>query len=279
MAPTSHSLGAAFTPGQATQAVAAILLLACSVLCCRAALAENTIVTLRYAESREVANALSGLVAPGGSVNVYQSQIIIQAGPQNTAELIRIIEFLDQPPRNLLISVKVPSQSVTRNSGIKVSRGNHRPEIGSNTRHYGVGDSRGTTTETTVRLRSYSRGITAGAGSAQSIRALEGRDAFIQVASTVSSPQWVASRQGFYVNARVHGQQVSLSLHGNNDSVAEGQANTSAMVTRVNGRLGEWLAVGGVSGAGQHHSRSLNSANRNSHSSASAVYIKVERLD
>ena len=258
-----------------------ILLTSTTLLYGALAQAGSTVIEIQYADANEVAEALDGLVEPGGSIQVYQNQLIIRAGSKNTAELTSIIEILDEAPRKLLISIKSPSQSVTHNGVFKVSGNGTHYHSNGNGGSYSVRNPDGTITQSTVRISSYSRGGANGNSSASSysVQALEGHDAAIQLAAILPGNPWAGSRQGFYVNARVHGQRVVVSLHTRNDSVSNGQLKTAGIDTRVQGKLGQWLAVGSLSGAKRQSNHSLNSLAWNNHSSASVVYIKVELLD
>jgi hypothetical protein len=240
----------------------------------------TTVVAVHYAEADEIAAALDGLVESGGSIRVYQNQLIINASPGNTAELKGIIEILDESPRKLLISVKSPTQYTGNNGVFKVSGGS------GNGHNRTVVNADGTVTQTTVKLSSYSRGVSANSGAAQSIQALEGHDAYIRVAQSAAvssglygSSTQVSAQQGFWVNARVHGQQVMVSLNARNDSVEQQQLNTASVDTRIQGKLGQWLAIGSLSGAHGKSDRAIASHAWNSRSSASVVYVKVELLD
>lgn len=240
----------------------------------------TTVVAIHYAEAGEIAEALQGLVEAGGSVRAYQNQLIINASPTNTAELQDIIQILDESPRKLLISVKSPTRYTGNNGVFKVSGASGN---GKNRR---VVNADGTVTQTTVKLSSYRRGVSGTSGAAQSIQALEGHDAYIRVAQSaaLSSGYYgnstaVSAQQGFWVNARVHGQQVMVCLNARNDSLDKQQLKTASVDTRVQGKLGQWLAVGSLNGSGAQSDRAIASHAWNSRSSASVVYLKVELLD
>ena len=243
--------------------------------------AGSTAIEVHYADATEVAEALDGLVEPGGSIQVYQNQLIIRAGSKNTAELKSIIEMLDEAPRSLLISFTSAMQSATHNGEYKVSVNGNNYSSNGNDGSYTVSNPDGTITQSTLRVISYSRGGTTvnGSPSSYSVLAMEGHDAAIQLAAIFPGNPWAGSRQGFYVNARVHEQQAVISLHTNNDSVSDNQLKTARIDTKVQGKLGHWLAVGSLSSANRQSDRSLNSKAWNKHSSASVVYVKVELLD
>ncbi len=239
-----------------------------------------TVVTIDYADAGEIADVLEGLVDAGGSVRVYQNQLIINSSPANIAELKDIIELLDEPPRKLLISVKSVGQHSGNSSGFEVSgqfgNGSHHREFNAD----------GTVTETTVKLRSYSRGVSGTSGADQSIQALEGRDAYVLVGQSTLLPSGhyggvtqISAQQGFWVNARVQGQQVTVSLNARHDSLDGRQLNTASVDTRVQGNLGQWLAIGSLSGFEEQSGSAIASRARDSRSSASTVYIKVQLLE
>jgi hypothetical protein len=240
----------------------------------------TTMVTVHYAEASAIAEALEGLVDAGGSVRVYQNQLIINSSPANTAELQDIIQLLDEPPRKLLISVRFSKQYSGNKSAFKVSGGS------GNNNNRRVVNADGTVTETTVKLRSYSRGVSGISGADQSIQALEGHDAYIVAGQSAVLPSGhfgiatpVNAQQGFWVNARVHGQQVIVSLNARNDSLDKRHLNTASVATRVQGNLGEWLAIGSLSSSEGQSGTGIASITSNSRNSANVVYLKVQLLD
>ena len=88
--------------------------------------------------------------------------------------------------------------------------------------------------------------------------------------------------QGFYVTANVTGDRVHVSISSNNDRVNQyqpGVIDTQSTDTRVSGRLGEWIPLGGISG----ENRSQDSAFLRQHSTRGAndmsLRIRVEALD
>ena len=88
--------------------------------------------------------------------------------------------------------------------------------------------------------------------------------------------------QGFYVTANVTGDMVHVSISSNNDRVNQyqpGVIDTQSTDTRVSGRLGEWIPLGGISS----ENRSQDSAFLRQHSTRGAndmsLRIRVEALD
>ena len=66
---------------------------------------ELEIIPLQSRMSEEVIPILSPLVAPGGTITGMNNQLIIKTTPDNLAEIKKVLENLDRPPRRLLITV------------------------------------------------------------------------------------------------------------------------------------------------------------------------------
>jgi hypothetical protein len=110
-----------------------------------------------------------------------------------------------------------------------------------------------------VRGRASQSQSTTSDGGVQTLQVMEGNEVFIQVGQSVpvrsqsaQGSETVEYRDvgtGFYVRPRVSGNQVTLSISTRRDSVADpntGTLNIQRVDTVVSGRLGEWLALGGI---------------------------------
>lgn len=239
---------------------------------------ETRHIEIHHADANEVALALDGLVESGGSLRVYQNQLIIEASPANIAELAAIIEVLDEAPRGLLISFKSPTQAVVNNGVFKVTRRGRTYRSDGEGNTHTLRNPDGTITQTRVRLSESTRGGTTlnGSGSAQTIRALEGRDALLRFSSLGSG---YGASQGLYANARVQGNRVTITIQTHSGSYTGGQhgsleAKTSS--TQVSGRLGQWIPAGSITVANQGRSTTNASHAWDTHSTAQPIYLKVE---
>jgi type II secretory pathway component GspD/PulD (secretin) len=104
----------------------------------------------------------------------------------------------------------------------------------------------------------------------QSVRVMEGREAFLRIGQsvpvrerqvqrsvvggrvveqTVETTQFREAADGIYVLPRVSGDRVTLDISAQRESLsrARGGVNVQGVVTTVSGRLGEWIEIGGVS--------------------------------
>jgi hypothetical protein len=104
----------------------------------------------------------------------------------------------------------------------------------------------------------------------QSVRVLEGREAFVRVGQSVpvrerqvrrvvvggqvveqvvEGTQYRDVTTGFYVLPRIAGDRVTLDVRPQRESLSDqvrGGVNVQSVVTTVSGRLGEWMEIGGI---------------------------------
>jgi len=246
------------------------------VLACAAAYAQQTVlevIPLRYRAAAELIPVIQPLLAPGGSVSGFQGQLVVRTTPANLDEIKRILAGLDTAPRQLLITVRQDADRARSGSAAEVSGslgGDHaRATIP------GSRDSRGGNVvlregDDHVRLHVLEGSGSQGDRSAQSVRVLEGREAFLREAAG-----------GIYVRPRVAGDRVTVDVSAQRESLS-GQPqrgiNVQGVVTTVSGRLGEWIEIGGISqDAGGSQSVLLGRTTTASRDSR-RVLIKVEEV-
>ena len=248
--------------------------------------ADTALVPLRYADGQTVADALQGMLEPGASVRPYQNQLVITASSGHLQEIKRTIELLDSAPRNLLISVNQPGQVNRQRHGISVS-GNGQP-----TNNHSITRSSSTFTETQTRVVVQSRSIAAADTGVQSVRTLEGRDAFIRLGSQrpytstgydrygrpVAVTGYHDVAQGFWANARVSGDRVIITVHTRKDKPAAQGINVQDIDTQVTGRLGQWIPIGNLAGERSQTETGILSHQSSSGSRSATVAIKVELI-
>jgi type II secretory pathway component HofQ len=237
---------------------------------------------------------LKPLLAPGGTISGMQNRIVVRTTPQNLAELRKLLDVVDAMPRKLLISVR--QQSAARGKGseaeVSASISNERARV----TVPGTGSNQGGTVvikrdDDHVRGRASQSQSTTSDGGVQTLQVMEGNEVFIQVGQSVpvrsqsaQGSETVEYRDvgtGFYVRPRVSGNQVTLSISTRRDSVADpntGTLNIQRVDTVVSGRLGEWLALGGI--AQESVQRDSGTVYRRSVSGQGdrRVFLKVEQV-
>jgi hypothetical protein len=131
----------------------------------------------------------------------------------------------------------------------------------------------------------------------QEVRTLDGGRAFISTGSerptgwreTRIGPNGVYERRGigyrsadsgFYVLPRVVGEQVTLEI-GSFDadtSVGAGATAIAGLATRVTGRLGDWIPMGGADEDASHSSVGTSGLRESQTSTRNALSIRVTEL-
>ena len=64
------------------------------------------VIDLYARNADEMVRLLRPMLAPGGSIRAFRDKLVISTTPQNLADLRRILEQVDAPPRQLLITLR-----------------------------------------------------------------------------------------------------------------------------------------------------------------------------
>ncbi|WPC03242.1 secretin N-terminal domain-containing protein [Pseudomonas benzenivorans] len=217
--------------------------------------AATEVIALNYRSADEVLPVVQSVLGQEGRVSPYGNQLIVNSTPAKIAEIRQLLEQLDTRPRRLLISVASSESSHQTDRGYRadgsVSAGGAEVVIGQ-------GEIGGRDQVRIIRRSTDSRG-----GGTQQVQATEGYPALIQVGQSVplttyerdhygqlqSSTQYRDVTRGFYVTASLSGEIVHISISSNRDRVSPSQPGVidlQSADTRVSGRLGEWISIGGV---------------------------------
>lgn len=246
---------------------------------------EITVIELKGRPAEEIIPLIRPLLAPGDALSGTGYQLILRTDPKTLREVRDLISQLDYAPRNLLVSVRrgAPSSSDETAVGVTGSVQGDKVRISSGERN-----------QQGVDVHLERRMSTARDDAQQQLRVLEGQRAFINTGSAVPYPsnrvvvtpggaavdegvQFRNLRSGFYVLPRVSGERVTLNIEPVNEqlqsdhSIAVQQAQTV-----VSGRLGEWIALGGISEREQRSGRGILSTRSSQRESELGFYVKVE---
>ncbi len=232
------------------------------------------VVSLRYRTAAEVIPILQPMLAREGSLSGYQGQLVVRTTPANLEEIKRVLASLDTAPRQLVITVRQEAEAGRSASAAEVSGsvgGDHgRVTIPGGRDPRGGGSVVLRDRDDNVRLN-----VREGSGSqadrnTQTVRVMEGREAFVRIGQsvpvrerqvqrsvvggrvvekTVETTQFRDTTDGIYVLPRVSGDRVTLDISAQRESLsrAHGGVNVQGLVTTVSGRLGEWIEIGGAS--------------------------------
>ena len=259
-------------PAGRMRAMAAVLMLAAGVAAAQSTVLE--VIPLRYRTAQEVIPVIQPMLAREGSVSGLQGQLIIRTTPANLEEIRRILASIDTLPRQLVITVRQDADTDRSRSTAEVS-GNVGGEHGRVIVPPASRDPRGGTVvlrNGDDRVRAHvveGRELSTERGT-QTVRVMEGREALVQVGQSVpmrerqvqravvggriveqvvESTQYRDVATGFYVLPRIAGDQVTLDVRPQRETLSDsvrGVVDVQSVVTTVSGRLGEWMEIGAI---------------------------------
>ena len=231
----------------------------------------------------ELQPLLLPLLEPTDQIVANGDSMIVKTTPERLQTITQLIQKLDSPLHNLLISV-VQSREMTAaqlNAGINYDinvplqqPGNPR---GRAQGYYGQFQGRNNNQNT------------------QTIRTMDGVPAHIKAGNVVPitnyqvyrdpygypygnrSTQLVEATTGFEVTPRLVGQQVMLDVSPWSDNInSQGQFQTQGANTSIRANLGEWVEIGGVDESGQNSGNTPFAYNRQSGQNNLRILVKVD---
>lgn len=274
---------------------AALLLLAGSLA---EAAGTLEIVTLRHRSAESVLPLLQPFLDAGGSLSGRGDKLFIRTGAANFEELRRLLDEVDRARRQLRLTVtqdlQAASASAAAGAQADVSLGNNVRILSGSLPPGGrltVGGDRGV-----VSVGGGETVRTSRQGGEQSVQVLDGERAFIQIGRSVPVPsQQVIVRpggavvtqttqyrdlgQGFYAQPTLAGDRVSVAIAQEDarpGGFGPGSAEVSRVVTTVSGRLGEWIALGGIDQQVSESSRDGFTRSTRDVARQQGLWLKVE---
>ncbi|MCL6414899.1 hypothetical protein MIB92_04495 [Aestuariirhabdus sp. Z084] len=236
-------------------------------------------VDTRHQLASELVPTLREIVSPGGTVTSFNNTLIIKTTPDNFDQLESLINQLDSPIRQLMISVTQDERTARNNRRIRVDG-----SISAGDTEISVGDK--DKDQITIDYGTRSR---EGKGT-QSVRAMEGQPAFIYIGEQFpvrSSNGWSTSTtyksavRGFYVTVHVRDNIASVSLEATNDRLQSNNSkivNTRGTATRVQVQLGEWAPIGGLDESSQQNNQQINARSSSTLNRSGGFYLKVDEI-
>ena len=235
------------------------------------------IVPLQHRTPEQILPALKPLVGADAALSGANNRIFIRGDAATRAAVKQAIEAMDTPLRSLMISVRHDNDDSIGRDGAAVSGEIRAGGVSAGARDRGdegaviegrSGDSRVATRVWSTRGNSTDR-------LSQRVQVVEGGTAFIQVGTSipvpfsniVAGPRGAAVTEGteyrdiasgFYAVPRVNGNQVTLDISPQKESLSDtqyGEIRSARLISTVRGRIGEWIELGG-SGHSEQVSRS-----------------------
>lgn len=211
-------------------------------------------------------------------------QLIVRAAPPRLEEFRALIAQLDQSVRQLRISVRRAAYE-----DIERERKQARVALGAGG---GEVEARGRVIVRSTRDKGDERNH-------YQVTALEGTPAFIHTGEAVPTPtqqgylvdgrpviahgiEYQQLSSGFYALARTSGNEVTVDVSPQReilDPHGGGRIRTTALVTTVRGRLGEWLELGGTREERSHEGGGLLRSTRGKDDTQQTLWLKVEAVE
>jgi hypothetical protein len=239
------------------------------------------VIELRHRSAEDLLPLLRPFVETGGAISGQGSQLMVRASPANLGQLRELLATLDRPPRQLLITVRQDraeerAQDNASTSGTVI-----------------VSSRRGVTGNATVEASNSRTVGTRNTG--QTLRVMEGGRAMIGIGVAIpfTFKQYVPSAKGggltetqatafyeavtgFAVRPTLAGNVVTLELSPVDAVVTAQGLERAQLMTRVQGRLGEWIALGDADLREQSRRTGSAGVGTQSMSSQRGVWVKVE---
>lgn len=231
------------------------------------------VIPLRYRTAPEVIPVIQPLLGREGSVSGFQGQLVVRATPASLEEIKRILASLDTAPRQLLITVRQEGESARSRSAAEASGsvgGDHGRATVPGSRDTRGGNVVLREGDDHVRLRAFEGSGSQSDRGVQSVRVLEGREAFLGDAAS-----------GIYVRPRVTGDRVTVDVSAQRESLSPQPnrgVNVQGVVTTVSGRLGEWIEIGGISGERSGEQSVLLGRSSTTARASRRVLIRIEEI-
>ncbi|MBF8269154.1 MAG: hypothetical protein HW386_863 [Gammaproteobacteria bacterium] len=261
------------------------------------------VIPLQNRPLEQVIPIIQPLVGAGGSVTGMNNQLIVKTTPANLAEIKEVLRNLDTPMRRLMITVRqdVDGNMVRNRSAVdgsyttgNVSIGTGGPGRGERGAEVSATDADGNT----IRWRGVSTQSNRTENNDFRVQTIEGEPAYIQTGQSVpianqnayvtgngvvvqDTVEYHDVTSGFYVIPRLSGNNVTLLVSPNlsrSQPQQGGAFEVQNIETTVQGRLGEWISVGGVNQTYNQGGTSVLDNTRRRGGELRSVLIKVEEI-
>lgn len=223
---------------------------------------ELTIIELRHRPADEVIPIVAPFLTEGDTISGHGYTLFVRTGAQNLQQIRSIIRNLDRPTRQLMITV-VQGENAREN--LQRFEGSAHLRIGDDI-HVSAGDPPPGSPPNSLRLQAEGARAQQSGETVQRIRVSENTEARITVSVRVpvlvqpgsgrhrpraprSASGYREVMTGLSVVPRVSGDRFVLDLSTATEGIADsrrGVMDGQRIHTQVQGRLGEWVDIGGT---------------------------------
>ncbi|MFO7304142.1 MAG: hypothetical protein C0P74_001380 [Gammaproteobacteria bacterium] len=240
-------------------------------------------IELQHRPAEEIIPILEPLLDDGDAVTGRGYTLFVRARAANMAQLRAAVQSLDQPARQLLVSVRRGTRDDIERTKFDAAGTLHADRRGD------VGAS--------VTLRAGGSQLRTARDDVMSVSVTEGSGAFIASGTTVPfitsaiggagprrqrwggiTTEYRDLTNGFLVIPHVRGENVVLHIEQHADALHEGAVETQRLRTQVTARLGEWVELGGVESSSSDRRSGFLGRRHSTAGESERVWVKVEVL-
>ncbi len=256
------------------------------------------IIPLQHRTPEQILPALKPLVGGEAALSGANNRIFIRGDAATRAAVKQAIDALDTPLRSLMISVRQDNEGAEARDGVAVSGAVRSGGVGARLPDGGGEGAviEGRSGDSHVATRTWSTRGNAADRLSQRVQVVEGGTAFIRIGSSIPVPfsqvvvgaggaaltqgtEYRDIGSGFYAMPRVNGNQVTLDISPQKESLSEtqyGEIRSARLVSTVRGRLGEWIELGSSGHDGQTTQRGVIRRSTRDNQEQRSVWVKVD---
>lgn len=246
------------------------------------------IIELQHSTAADVIPVLQPLLESGGALSGQDDRLFVRASAANVAQLRQALAAIDRPLQQWIIAVRRSTQA-------EIQRSTTAAAGTLSTRNGAIAVNERARAQSGVTVHGTRATAHRDDESVSTVRVSEGGAAFIATGSSVPRVTaiagvtrrgpWAAAAveyrdlsSGFLATPRVNGEEVTLQIEQHHAGRApEGGIETQRLTTVVRGRLGEWIALGGVDESSHEAQREVLAHRHATRSEQRLLWVKVER--
>ncbi len=266
----------------------------------RAADGELRVIELKHRTAQEMIPLIEPLLAPGDAVTGMDYRLIVRTSEKNLGEIARLLAKLDVARRNLTITVRQgvasdESQTMHEIAGEK-RFGNARVILRKSSAPDGSGLTVGGSRPDSLHYRTQRTDTSARGAHTQVLHVQDGQRAYIRIGQSVPHVRKILALSrdrtiltegvefqnvitGFELLPRVIGDSVRLEITprlSTLENPGTGLVSFQELSTTVTVKLGEWIDLGRLGGAGEQIRHEILDSARVRASERRTVFVKVE---
>lgn len=226
------------------------------------------VVELYYADPVQVAAAIRPILAADDAIRSYDNKLIINTDRSRIDKISEIISLLDAKPRQILISLTEDTQLVSRelNAGYPTANGQYSAQINQQQ---------------------------TSANQVKTIKVMEGKETYIGQSGTAQvrrntgygseygRVQPIVVENGLHITVRLMDDIANITIRSKSDQWDDdsGTVQGNSIDTRIMGKIGEWIAVGGMSQTNNSSRQQNLSTSINREQSGFQLFVKIQPLN